>query len=50
MYEEDDGDIRLVVPKAMQRQMIKRTHEQEYFGIAKTEALVRKDYWISNLH
>lgn len=49
LYKEDDGDIRLVVPRAMQSQMIKRVHEQGHFGIAKTEALMRKDYWISNL-
>lgn len=29
--------------------MIKKTHEQGHFGIAKTEVLVRRDYWIPNL-
>lgn len=49
LYKEDNGDIRLVVPKAMQSQVIRKTHEQGHFGIVKTEALVRKDYWIPNL-
>lgn len=42
--------MRIVVPKAMQSQIIRRAHEQGHFGIVKTEALVRKDFWISNLH
>lgn len=49
LYKEDDGDIRLVVPKTMQSQVIKKAHEQGHFGSAKTEALTRRDYWIPNL-
>lgn len=48
LYREDES-IRLVVPKAMQLQVIGRAHDQGHFGIAKTEALVRKDYWIPGL-
>lgn len=33
----------------MQAQIIRRAHEQGHFGVAKTEALVKKDYWIPNL-
>lgn len=49
LYKEDDGDIRLIVLRAIQSQMIKSVHEQGHFGIAKIEALIRKDYWIPKL-
>jgi len=35
LYKEDDGDARLVVPGAMQLQVIKRAHEQGHFGSLK---------------
>lgn len=49
LYKEVNDDIRIVVPKTMQMQMIRRAHEQGHFGTNKTEALVKRDYWISNL-
>lgn len=50
LYKEDESDVRIVVPMAMQLQIIRKAHEQGHFGAAKTEALVRKDYWIPGLH
>jgi len=36
LYKEDDGDVRLVVPEAMQLQVIRKAHEQGHFGVVKT--------------
>lgn len=49
LYKEINDDIRMVVPKAMQMQMLRKVHEQCHFGINKTETLVKVDYWIPNL-
>ncbi|KMQ86624.1 blastopia polyprotein [Lasius niger] len=49
LYKDADGDIRVVVPRAMRRQVIRKAHEQGHFGVGKTEALLRKDYWIPGL-
>lgn len=49
LYKELNDDIRVVVPKGMHMQVIRRAHEQGHFGINKTEALVKRDYWIPNL-
>lgn len=39
----------LVVPKSMQSQIIKRAHEQGHFSANKTELLVKRDYWFTNM-
>lgn len=49
LYKEVDGDVRLVVPRLMQMQIIRRAHEQGHFGVNKTEVLVKRNYWISSL-
>ncbi|KMQ88410.1 hypothetical protein RF55_12116 [Lasius niger] len=49
LYKEIDDDIRLVIPKSMQIQIIRRAHERGHFAVGKTEALVKKDYWIPKL-
>lgn len=50
LYKEVSDDIRMIIPKVMQMQMIRRIHEQGcHFGVNKTEMLVRADYWIPNL-
>lgn len=49
LYRETDNNTLIVVPQAMQMQIIRRAHEQGHFGINKTEALVKVDYWIPNL-
>jgi len=33
----------------MQSQIIRQAHERGHFSITKTEALLRKDYWIPNV-
>lgn len=49
LYREVDSDIRIVVPRVMQTQIIRKTHEQGHFGVNKTGILVRADYWIPGL-
>lgn len=48
LFKKRDGDILLVVPKSMRTQIIKQTHEQGHFSVAKTEALLLRDYFIPN--
>jgi len=48
LFKKRNGDILLVVPKAMRTQIIKQTHDQGHFSVAKTEALLLRDYFISN--
>lgn len=48
LYKEAGGDIR-VIPRLIQTQIIRRSHELGHFGIGKTEALVKRNYWIPNL-
>jgi len=49
LFKKVDGDICIVVPKSMQSQIIRQAHERGHFSIAKTEALLRRDDWISNI-
>jgi ribonuclease HI len=49
LFKEVDGDLCVVVPKSMQSQIIRQAHERGHFSIAKTEALLRKNYWIPNV-
>lgn len=49
LFKEVDGDTRLVVPKAMCSQVIRRSHERGHFSVAKTKALIKRDYHIQNL-
>lgn len=49
LYKEVGDDIRVVVPRGMQTQIIRKIHEQGHFGIYKTETLVKADYWIPGL-
>ena len=39
----------IVVPKRMQSDVIRRCHEQSHFRVAKTEQLVRRDYWFQGM-
>lgn len=48
MFKKSNGDILLVVPKSMRTQLIKKVHDQGHFSIAKTEALLLKDYFMPN--
>ena len=49
LYKEGAGDLKLVVPKIMQSQIIRKAHEKGHFSVNKTEAVVKQDYWIGNL-
>lgn len=49
LYRKIGDDIRLVVPKSMQAQIIRIAHERGHFAAGKTEALVKRDYWIPKL-
>jgi len=37
----------LVVPKAMQREIIKQIHDQDHFATRKVEQLLRKEFWFT---
>lgn len=43
LYKETNDDIRMIVPKTMQMQIIRKAHEQGHFGVSKAEALVKRD-------
>lgn len=49
LFKEDTDDIKMVVPKGMQTELVRRMHEQGHFGPEKVETLVRKEYWIPKL-
>jgi len=49
LFKVRDGDVLLVVPKLMRTEIIKRTHDQGHFSVAKTEALLSRDYFIPNV-
>jgi len=49
LFKKVDGDVCIVVSKSMQSQIIRQAHERSHFSIAKTEALLRRDYWIPNV-
>ncbi|XP_015514359.2 uncharacterized protein LOC107220321 [Neodiprion lecontei] len=49
LYKGVDDDIRLVVPRSLCSTIIKRAHEKGHFSVAKTEAILVKDYWIPGL-
>lgn len=38
-----------MVPESMQSQVFWRVHDHGHFSATKTEAAVRRDYWIANL-
>ncbi|XP_033318399.1 uncharacterized protein K02A2.6-like [Bombus bifarius] len=42
-------DVLIVVPKAMQVQVVRQAHERGHFGVTKTEAIVKKDFWFKGL-
>ncbi|KAG5319684.1 TF26 protein, partial [Pseudoatta argentina] len=44
-----DGDLLLVIPKSMQVDIIKQTHERGHFGVRKTEQLLKREFWFSEM-
>lgn len=49
IYEIRDGQNLLVVPCKMQNEVIRKAHHIGHFGIMKTEALIQRDYSITDL-
>ena len=49
LYKEGKDDLLVVVPKTMQIQIVRRAHEWGHFGVTKTEAIVKKDFWFKGL-
>lgn len=49
LFKKYSGDVLLVVPKSMRTQVIKQAHNQGHFSIAKTEALLLRDYYMPNV-
>lgn len=48
LFKETDNELLLVVPKTMQMQIIRQVHERGHFSVAKTLALLQRDYYIPN--
>lgn len=49
LFKKHNEDILLVVPKSMRSQIVRQAHEQGHFLVAKTEALLLRDYWMPNI-
>lgn len=49
LYKEIDDVLLVVVPRSMRIQIVRQAHELGHFGITKTEALVRRDYWFKGM-
>lgn len=49
LFKKQNGDILLVVPKAIRTQIIKQAHDQGHFSVAKTEALLLRNYWMPKI-
>jgi len=49
LYKVCEGKNLLVVPKGMQTEIIGNAHDIGHFGTAKTEALVKQNYFITGL-
>ena len=41
LVKEVDADVRLMIPRRMQTQIIRRAHEREHFSISKTLGLIK---------
>lgn len=49
LYKNVNGSHLLVIPKGMQAEIIRSTHENGHFGVKKLKESIVKDYWIANL-
>lgn len=49
LFKEIDGYPRLIVPTKMQSQIIRNVHERGHFSVAKPEAFLKQDYWMTNM-
>ena len=43
LFKDCNGDIKLIAPKSMMRQVILSEHERGHFSVNKTAAIVNKD-------
>lgn len=50
LYRNCNGDLLLVIPKAMQVDVIKKIHEKGHFGVRKVEQLLKKELWFSTTY
>ena len=49
LFKEEAGVACLVVPTSLRKQVIRRIHVSGHFSVAKTEAMVRWEYWFPTL-
>lgn len=49
LYKQQRGDLLLVVPKAIQQEVILRAHERNHFGWRNTEYLLQQEYWFPRM-
>lgn len=49
LCREVNGDILIVVPKLMQSTVVRQAHERGHFGVNKTEAILREDFWFKGM-
>lgn len=48
-FKEKDGDTLLVVPQSLQKQVIRKVHENGHFAAGKTEDMVKRMYWFPEM-
>lgn len=49
LFKEVSGNLCIVVPRSMQKQIIRQAHEKGHFSVAKTKVLLNNDFWIPNV-
>lgn len=49
LYKQHDDDVLIVVPKAMQREIIKQAHDKGHFAVRKVEQLLKKEFWFDHV-
>lgn len=49
LFKESDGQDLLVVPRMMEKEVIKEVHDQGHFGVSKTSHQIKQLYFISHL-
>ena len=49
LYRVVDDVPLVVVPTPMQVQVVRRVHERGHFGVTRTEALLRRDFWFKGM-
>lgn len=49
LYKKHDDDLLLVVPRTMQHEIIKLTHDKGHFAVRKVEQLLKKEFWFARM-